>query len=240
MIGRSKLVPCTTSQVDSIQATATHHTRRTTVPANRQSNGTDWHRLAGCHGDEDQQSKLAVYQGSLLEIAATDAEYNWHLQQTFQTIHNADTDPEAAKSTLLHLITDPAGYGQPPHELHAALIALTAAFLQRGPDGGEEASEKPEDKQTSVRGHSQDKYVKPYERAKHKPACRHATIAQRGPESAPRQQGKVTDECSKTMLACQSCEARGGRHETPPTVPPAVALAEAKAAALRPMPFGCA
>ena len=199
-----------------------------------------WHRLAGCHGDEDQQSKLAVYQGSLLEIAATDAEYNWHLQQTFQTIHNADTDPEAAKSTLLHLITDPAGYGQPPHELHAALIALTAAFLQRGPDGGEEASEKPEDKQTSVRGHSQDKYVKPYERAKHKPACRHATIAQRGAESAPRQQGKVTDECSKTMLACQSCEARGGRHETPPTVPPAVALAEAKAAALRPMPFGCA
>ena len=149
-------------------------------------------------------------------------------------------DPEAAKSTLLHLITDPAGYGQPPHELHAALIALTAAFLQRGPDGGEEASEKPEDKQTSVRGHSQDKYVKPYERAKHKPACRHATIAQRGAESAPRQQGKVTDECSKTMLACQSCEARGGRHETPPTVPPAVALAEAKAAALRPMPFGCA
>ena len=26
----------------------------------------------------------------------------------------------------------------------------------------------------------------------------------------------------------------------PPTVPPAVALAEAKAAAMRPMPFGCA
>ena len=158
----------------------------------------------------------------------------------FQTIHNADTDPEAAKSMLLHLITDPAGHGQPPHELHAALIALTAAFLQRGPDGGEEASEKPEDKQTSVRGHSQDKYVKPYERAKHKPACGHATKAQRGAESAPGQQGKVTDERSKTMLACQSCEARGGRHETPPTVPPAVALAEAKAAALRPMPFGCA
>ena len=76
--------------------------------------------------------------------------------------------------------------------------------------------------------------------SRHKPACRHATIAQRGAESAPGQQGKVTDECSKTMLACQSCEARGGRHETPPTVPPAVALAEAKAAALRPMPFGCA
>ena len=69
-----------------------------------------------------QQSELAVYQGILLEIAATDAQYNWHLQQTFQTIQNADTDPEAAKSTLLHLITDPAGYEQPPHELHAALI----------------------------------------------------------------------------------------------------------------------
>ena len=34
------------------------------------------------------------------------------------------------------------------------------------------------------------------------------------------------------------CEARCDRHETPPTVPPAVALAEAKAVAMRPMPLG--
>ena len=99
--------------------------------------------------------------------------------------------------------------------------------------------EKPEHKQTSTRGHSQDKYVKPYERAKHKSACRHATIAQRGAGNAPGQQGKVPDERSKTMRACQSCEARGGRHEPPRTVPPAVALAEAEAVAMRPMPFGC-
>ena len=86
-----------------------------------------WHKLAGCGADETRQQKLAMYMTHMLTVAeGTRAPaFEAHLQQLFDKIHSPHNDAEAAKSALVHVVSDQAGCGSPPQELHICIVQLT-------------------------------------------------------------------------------------------------------------------
>ena len=88
--------------------------------------------------DQTRQQKLAMYMTHILTVAAGEPAYEAHIQQLLDKIQSAHNDIEAAKRALLHLVTDPAGCGSPPQELHTCAVQLTAEFLDPGVSGGEE------------------------------------------------------------------------------------------------------
>ena len=170
-----------------------------------------------------------------MSLAADNQGYLAHLQQMFHTLHHADKNMTAAKSALLHLIMDPAGYGEPPEELHARLLLLTAEILEGAACGAREAGVAPRaasdksDVQHSSHGRetsqaTQDgcrgaaRKVKPYTRPESEAGCRqvrgrHTRAIQIRTKSETKQTLKQAVLC--TDSAC-SCEAKVGCHETPP------------------------
>ena len=215
--------------------------------ANRQAAQWDrlWHCLAGCPADEAQLESLAVYQANLLTAAADSPQYQTHLHNTFTTIQQSEKDPVAAQQTLLHLVTDPAGFGHPPESLHDAIVRLTAEFLSPGHPGAVEPkmSSKQDSESRPVKKTQRDRRVKPYTRAeqekkrngkcRQEKACEHETEESR---TSWQEEARAEQRFAQCNDSCE--EARGGRLKTPPAVPPLVAPAVDPwgSTAMRPMP----
>ena len=187
--------------------------------ASRQTQQWDrlWHRLAGCT-DDQQQGRLALYQANLLSAAADSQFYLKNLHDAFEELQSAPSDPETAKNTLLSLVTDPAGFGDPPEELRPKIVKLTATFLDRDDSGARAPEAENEPRTTEAQPQATcGARVKPYQWARFaKQSSQYSNeLDARKAQSTSRDQTQKQD---RALIACRR-EAWGSGFEIPPTVP---------------------
>jgi hypothetical protein len=107
-----------------------------------------WHSLVECPENPKRQEALAIFQVEISELALGSDTYHSQLTSLFDRMRSGCIATAETRQDFLQLITDPAGYLDPPVALHTQILQAVGRMLHprdKVEGGGEDqdASNKP-------------------------------------------------------------------------------------------------
>jgi hypothetical protein len=107
-----------------------------------------WHSLVECPENTKRQEALAIFQVEMSELALGSGTYHSQLTSLFDRMRSGCIATAETRQDFLQLITNPAGYLDPPVALHTQILQAVGRMLHprdKVEGGGEDqdASNKP-------------------------------------------------------------------------------------------------